>query len=48
LALLPAWITFLILYGLFFGLCGFLVVHSVVRAVDWLDNLMKTTTPPEG
>jgi len=29
------------------GVLGFLVVHAVVRAVDWLDSLMKTKPPQD-
>ncbi len=31
--------------GIVFGVGGCLIVHGVVRAVDWLDNLMATKPP---
>ena len=33
--------------GFFLGWYGFLFVHCVVRAVNWLDNLMETKPPKE-
>jgi len=33
--------------GAFVGLSSFLLVHFVLCAVDWLDNLMQTKTPQD-
>lgn len=33
--------------GTFVGLSSFLLVHAVVCAVDWLDNLMATKPPQD-
>ncbi len=33
--------------GLTLGLCGFVLVHSVAKAVDWFDDLVETKTPQD-
>jgi hypothetical protein len=33
--------------GIFFGVPGLTCVHFVMRAVDWLDNLMATKPPQD-
>lgn len=40
-------LLWLYLLGLLFGFLAFVLVHAVVRAVDWLDNLMATKPPQE-
>ncbi len=39
------WLSFC--NGVFFGAFGFVFVHILVIAVDWIDSLMRTKTPPD-
>lgn len=44
---ITVWILFLTYLGLLFGLYGFLFVHFVALAVDWVDDRMRTKTPQD-